>query len=155
VTITVEAQLSFAEAFRANLAIVRWMPRLAISYAFPFLFGIALFLWNFEDSQVVTFVDVFPCMFVSICPIFIVLMSAWKMRAYWRKHGGTVFQFDDDNILAKTGLYSATIPWAAIDRVRTAKEFIFIFTSTRAIFMVPRRALSASDEPALLAMARS
>lgn len=86
---------------------------------------------------------------------FFVLIIAWKMRAYWRKHGGTVFKFANNGIQAATGLYNATIAWAAIERVRFSKEFVFLFTSARAVFIVPRRAFSGSDEQGFLAMAGS
>lgn len=154
-TINVETRLTFPEAFRANFILVRWMPKLAISYLFLFLFGIALLVWNVKTSESVTFFDVSPCIFVSASPIFVVMLSAWRMRAYWRKHGGTVLQFSDSGIEATTGLYNATILWAAVERVRSTKEFVFVFTSAQAILMVPRRALSASDEPAFLAMTTS
>lgn len=84
-----------------------------------------------------------------------VLLTAWKMLAYRRKHGSTVFQFDHDNILVTTGLYKATIDWAAINKVRVIKEFIFLFASAGVIFILPRRAMLQGDEPALLTMASS
>lgn len=153
--VAVDAELTFLEALRANLVMVRWMPKLGACYLFLFLFGIALFIWNMKSGEPVAFSSVFPCALVSISPVFFVLIIAWKMRAYWRKHGGTVFKFANNGIQAATGLYNATIAWAAIERVRFSKEFVFLFTSARAVFIVPRRAFSGSDEQDFLAMAAS
>lgn len=131
------------------------MPKLAVSYLFLLLFGIGLLIWNVESSQSVTLADVLPCVFVSVSPIFVVLMSALRMRAHWRKHGGTALQFNESGIHASTGLYSGTVPWAAIARVRLNKEFAFLFSTANVIFMVPRRVFKGTDESAVLAMAAS
>lgn len=151
--ITAEIRFTFAEAFRANLVVVRWMPKLALTYAFLFLFGLAIFLWEVEAGQSVDFVDILPCLLLSISPLLFVAIAARRMSTYWRKHGDTVFQFDDDNILVTTGLYKSTIAWVAISKVRTTRGFIFLFTSTGAIPILPRRTLLPNDDPVFLVMA--
>lgn len=125
-------------AYAANLQIIRWSPmQLASSAIFPAAGLFLSYLW-FKNQHTLSFSDVLlliGCFFFT--PLILVMTLFLVRRRNPLAKGPFNFVFDDDGLHASNPAFDMSLKWAAIQKVRESRTFIFFFVAPSRAQSIP------------------
>ena len=135
----------FRVAYLANLQIVRWSGlQIAVTVAFPLAGLFLLYTWIkhhhvLEGGDVVLLV---ACFFMKpLVTLLAMVLGRWKSPL---ASGPFKYCFDADGIHASGSTFNMSLKWAAIQKVRESRSFIFFFVAPGRAHAIPRDQLRAA-----------
>jgi hypothetical protein len=133
---------TFSDLFLATLAITLYRKRLlALHAVFP-LVGISMLIFVAFAGKPITFGMVLIALVcVAFTPIMVALML-WSTRLKSKLTEGPItYRFDAIGMHLSNAVFSQTILWAALVRVRQSRRFFFIFIAPAYAHFIPVKVL--------------
>lgn len=152
-TVSVSVSFGFGTAYRANLALARFLPTTVVIAVLFACGGLFLFYVPFSLGRTPSLYETFVAL---LALFFLPLVSALTLFLVRQKNafaqGPFKYTFSDEGLQIDGPLVSSTTKWPAVRRVAETRSFIFMFVATRKAQCLPKTGIAEDRLTAIRAI---
>jgi hypothetical protein len=141
--ITLSARYSFWLSYRANMALIRFMPLSMVALALAPAYVLYMYYPEIVETGHVRLTHVIAFVFaLAIYPVLAVLMLFLARQRNAFARGPFTFAFSDEGMHVEGEAVSSNTKWPAVLRVAESRSFMFFFVATRRAQVLPTQSIS-------------